>query len=117
LLHERRTFGPDNEWADYDQRIYKVDPHLPPQNPWTGEELCKHFYTLKTKFALVDECFCRSGNLEAGADIDKANRFNCHIMSLLPNKISDVQTMILFGFWAFDKKQLKFISWTKPEDE
>jgi hypothetical protein len=54
-------FAPENEWADYDQRIFNVHPRLPPQTPWTGEELCKHFCTLKTKFALVDECFCRSG--------------------------------------------------------
>jgi hypothetical protein len=31
------------------------------------------FCNLKTKFALVDECFCRSGNLEAVADIFEAD--------------------------------------------
>jgi hypothetical protein len=73
-----KDFAPENEWADYDQRIFNVDPRLPPQTPWTGEELCKHFCTLKTKFVLVDECFCRPGNLEAGADIDEADRFDGH---------------------------------------
>jgi len=40
-----------------------------PSTPWTGEQKCKHFHTLKTKFALDDECFCHSRNLEAEADI------------------------------------------------
>jgi len=62
-------FLPENEWAHLDSRIQDVDPRQPPISPWTGEQLRKHFCSLKTKFALVDECFCRSGNLEAGADI------------------------------------------------
>jgi len=44
-----------------------------PSLPWTGEDLRKHFRSLKTKFALVDEVFCCSVNLEAGADIDEAD--------------------------------------------
>jgi len=69
-------FLPENEWAHLDSRIQDVDPRQPPISPWTGEQLRKHFRTLKTKFALVDECFCRSGNLGAGADIDEADRFD-----------------------------------------
>jgi hypothetical protein len=88
---------PENEWADYDQCIFNFDPHLPP-TPWTGEELPKHFCNLKTKFALVDECFCQLGNLEAGADIDEADRFDGHIRRLLLNESSDVHTMLLFAF-------------------
>jgi hypothetical protein len=59
---------------------------------------------LKTKFALVDEVFCRSGNLEAGADIDKADRFDGHIRRFLPNESSTLQKLLLVAFWAFDKK-------------
>jgi len=97
-------FLPENECADYDQRIFNVDPCFPPTTPWTGEELCKHFCNLKTKFALVDEGFCWSGNLDAGADIDEASRFDGHIRRLLLNESYDVHTMLLFAFWAFDKK-------------
>ncbi len=57
------------------------------------------------------------GNLEAGADIDEADRFDGHIRRLLLNESSDVHTMLLFAFWAFDKKPPKFISWAKPVDE
>jgi hypothetical protein len=38
-------------------------------------------------------------------------------MMLLLNESSDVHTMLLFAFWAFDKKPPKFISRTKPVDE
>jgi hypothetical protein len=110
-------FAPENEWADYDQRIFNVDPRLPPKTSWTGEELRKHFHTLKTKFALVDECFFCSGNVEAGADIDEAYRSDGHIRRLLPIESSEVHTMLLFAYWAFDKNPPKFISRAKPEDE
>jgi hypothetical protein len=79
--------------------------------------LRKHFRTLKTKFALVDEVFCRSGNLEAGADIDEADRFDGHIRRLLPNEDSNLHQLLLFAFWAFDKKPPKFISRAKPESD
>jgi len=82
-----------------------------------GEQLRKHFRTLKTKIALVDECFCHSGNLEAGADIDEADRFDGHIRRLLPNDTVEVQRLLLFAFWAFDKKPPKFISRAKPEKD
>ena len=107
-------FAPENEWAEMDSRIIDVDPHLPPSKPWSGEELCKHFRSLKTKFALVDEVFCRSGNLEAGADVDEADRFDGHIRRLLPNESEDLKVLLLFAFWAFDKKPPKFISRAKP---
>jgi hypothetical protein len=110
-------FLPENEWAHLDSRIQDVDPRQPPISPWTGEQLRKHFRTLKTKFALVDECFCRSGNLGAGADIDEADRFDGHIRRLLPNDTVEVQTLLLFAFWAFDKKPPKFISRAKPEQD
>jgi hypothetical protein len=72
---------------------------------------------LKTKFALVDEVFCRSGNLEAGADIDEADRFDGHIRMLLPNESPDMWKLLLFAFWVFDKAPPKFISRAKPEDQ
>jgi hypothetical protein len=52
-------FVPENEWANNDSRIKDVDPHSPPLPPWTGEQLRKHFRSLKTKFALVDDVFCQ----------------------------------------------------------
>jgi hypothetical protein len=110
-------FVPENVWAQHDSRILNVDPRSPPLSPWTGEQLRKHFRSLKTKFALVDEVFCRSGNLEAGADIDEADRFDGHIRRLLPNESADLHTLLLFAFWAFDKKPPKFISRAKPESE
>jgi hypothetical protein len=110
-------FLPENEWANMDSRIQDVDPRQPPITPWSGEQLRKHFRTLKTKFALVDECFCRSGNLEAGANIDEADRFDGHIRRLLPNDTAEVHTLLLFAFWAFDKKPPKFISRAKPEND
>jgi len=106
-------FLPENEWAQLDSRIQDVDPRQPPISPWTGEQLRKHFRSLKTKFALVDECFCRSGNLEAGADIEEADHFDGHIRRLLPNDTAEVHTLLLFAFWAFDKKPPKFISRAK----
>jgi hypothetical protein len=64
---------------------------------------------LKTKFALVDEVFCRSGYLEKGVDIDEVGHFDGHIRRLLPNKSSTLHKLFLFGFWASDKKPPKFI--------
>jgi hypothetical protein len=72
---------------------------------------------LKTEFALVDEVFCRSGNLEAGADIGKAVHFDGHIRGLLPNESSTMHKLLLFAFLAFDKKPPKFISCAKPVAE
>jgi len=112
-----QDFAPENEWGKLDSRIQDVDPRSPPLTPWTGEQLRKHFRSLKTKFALVDDIFCRSGNLEAGADVDEADRFDGHIRRLLPNESADVHVLLLFAFWAFDKKPPKFISRAKPEAE
>jgi hypothetical protein len=64
---------------DADSRIIDIDPRLSLATPWTGESLQKTFHELKTKFALVDDMFSRSGNLEAGADIDEADHFDRHI--------------------------------------
>jgi len=72
---------------------------------------------LKTKFALVDDCFCRSGNLEAGANIDEADHFDGHIRRLLPNDTAEVHTLLLFEFWAFDKNPPKLISRAKPDND
>jgi hypothetical protein len=72
-------FQPENELIDADSRIIDIDPCLPLATPWTGESLQKTFHELKTKFALVDDMFSRSGNLEAGADIDEADHFDRHI--------------------------------------
>jgi hypothetical protein len=110
-------FLPENQWSYLDSRIQDVDPRQPPFSPWTGEQLQKHFQTLKTKFALVDECFCCSGNLEARADIDEADGFDGHIRRLLPNDTMEVHTLLLSAFWAFDKKPPKFISRAKPEQD
>jgi hypothetical protein len=110
-------FLPENEWANMDSRIQDVDPRQPPITPWSGEQLRKHFPTLKTKFALVDDCFCRSGNLEAGANIDEADHFDGHIRRLLPNDTAEVHTLLLFEFWAFDKNPPKLISRAKPDND
>jgi hypothetical protein len=72
-LFNVEDFEPENMWAGKDSRIQHMDPRLPPTTPWIGEELRKYFRNLKTKFALVDQVFCHSGNLEAGADIDEAD--------------------------------------------
>jgi len=110
-------FAPENVWADDDSRINNVDPWLPPCPPWSGEDLRKHFHFLKTKFALVDEVFCQSGNLEAGADIAEADRFDGHIRRLLPEESPELHKLLLFAFWVFDKAPPKFISPSKPEDQ
>jgi hypothetical protein len=110
-------FLPENEWAHLDSRIQDVDPRQPPISPWTGDQLQKHFHTLKTKFALVDECFCHSGNLEAGADIEETDWFDGHIRRLLANDTAEVHTLLLIVFWDFDKKPPKFISRAKPETD
>jgi hypothetical protein len=107
----------ENEWADLDSRIQDVDPRLPPTISWTGEELQKHFSSLKTKSALVDECFSFSGNLEAGTDIKEADHFDGHIRRLLPNETPEVHSLLQFAFWAFDKKTPIFISQAKPTNE
>jgi hypothetical protein len=71
----------ENVWVDEDSRISsEVDQCLPISPPWIREVLWKHVWSLKTKLALiVDEVFCCSGNLEAGADIYEADQFDSHI--------------------------------------
>jgi len=56
-LMNTKDFAPDNVWVDDDSRISDVDLHLPPSPSQSGEQLWKHFHSLKTKFALVDEVF------------------------------------------------------------
>jgi hypothetical protein len=107
-------FSPSNDWEKNDLRIETVDPSLPPSTPWTGEELRLKFRFFKTKFGLVDDAFCRSGNLEAGADIDEADRFYGHITRLMENEDANLHTLLMFAFWAYDKKPPKFISQAKP---
>jgi hypothetical protein len=41
-------FLPENEWENLDSLNQDVDPRQPPISPWTGEQLRKHFFTLKT---------------------------------------------------------------------
>ncbi len=65
-LRNAQDFLPENERVNFYSHHQDVDPQQPPSNPWTGEQLNKHFCSLKTKFALVDESFSHSGNLEAG---------------------------------------------------
>jgi hypothetical protein len=93
-------FEPENEWANNDSRI-KDEPSSPPLTPWTGEQLRKHFCSLKTIFALVDEVFSQSGNLEAVADKDEADYFDGHIRRILPNDSPDIHNLLLFTFEAF----------------
>jgi hypothetical protein len=64
-------------------RIEDVDPHLPPSTPWTGKELHLKFLFLKTKIGFVNDAFCCSGSLDAGADIKEADRFYGHITRLM----------------------------------
>jgi hypothetical protein len=75
----------------------------------TGEELWKHFHSLKPEFALVDEVCC-SGNVKAGVNIDETDCFNGHIRRLLPDKTLELQILLLFAIWFFYKKPPKFIS-------
>jgi hypothetical protein len=89
-------FDPENILADKNPCIQDVDPRSAPTAPWTGEELWKQFHSLKTKFAHVDEVFCRSENFEAGAGTDKADRFDVHIRRLLPNESSTLHKLLLF---------------------
>jgi hypothetical protein len=55
-----------------------VNPYLPPAAPWTGAYLHKHFCSLKTKFALVDEILMLGYTL-ISQPIDG------HIKILIPN--------------------------------
>jgi hypothetical protein len=80
------NFQPENTFTDANLWIIDIDPCLPPVTPWTGESLRKTFCELKTKFALVDDMFSCSGNLEAGADIDEADCFDGHIKRVLQNE-------------------------------
>jgi hypothetical protein len=82
------NFQPENAFTDADLHVIDIDPCLPPVTPWTGENLRKTFCELKTKFALVDDMFPRSRNLEVGADIDEADRFDGHIKRVLQNESS-----------------------------
>jgi hypothetical protein len=110
-------FEPENTFTDADSRIIDIDPRLPPLTPWTGERLRKTFRELKTKFAMVDDMFSRSGNVEAGADIDEADRFDGHIKRILHNESPTLHKVMLFSFWVFDKKPPKFISRAKPPQQ
>ena len=94
----------ENEWADLYSPIQDVDPRLPPTISWTGEELQKHFSSLKTKSALVDECFCFSGNLEAGTDIKEADHFDGHIRRLLQMKLQKYIPCFNLHFGHLTKK-------------
>jgi len=116
-LMNTKDFAPDNVWVDDDSRISDVDLHLPPSPSQSGEQLWKHFHSLKTKFALVDEVFWWPGNLEVGADIDEADCFDGHIRRLLPDETAELQKLLLFAFWVFDKKPPKFVSHSKPEEQ
>ncbi len=58
--------------------------------------------------------FSRSGNLEAGADIDEADQFDGHIKRVLENESPTLHKVTLFSFWVFDKEPPKFISRAKP---
>jgi hypothetical protein len=40
-----------------------------------------------------------------------------HVRRLLPNEPEELHMLLLFAFWAFDKKHPKFISRAKPEAE
>jgi hypothetical protein len=55
--------------------------------------------------------------LEAGADIDEADRFDGHIRTLLPNESAELHKLLLFAFWVFDKAPPKFFFLSKPEDQ
>ncbi len=61
--------------------------------------------------------FCCLGDLEAGADIIEADHFDDHVCRLLPYDREEVHKILLFAFWAFDKKPPKFFSCAKPVAE
>ncbi len=42
--------------------------------------------------------FHRSGNFEAGADVEMADRFMGHVGRLLPDESEDVHKILLFAF-------------------
>lgn len=107
-------FQPDNLWGLFDARINNIDPRKKPTTAWTGEQLRKFFRELKTKFALVDDYYCRSGNLEAGTNIEQADMFYTHVLRIVANPRSTLNNILLFAFWAFDQKPPKFISRTQP---
>jgi len=71
---------------------------------------------LMKKNALVYEVFCH-GNLEAGADIHEADCCDGHNRRLLPDETAELHKLLLFAFWAFDKKPPKFVSCSKPENQ
>jgi hypothetical protein len=93
-------FMPENIWAEKDSRLENIDPRVPPTTAWTGEQLRKTLGTLKSHFAKVDDnMFCRSGNLEAGADVEEAGRFMGRVgRLLLPDESDDVHKIMLFAF-------------------
>ena len=81
-------FSPDNLWVHHDERIKDIDPSSKPPVAWSGEMIRKYFQNLKTKFALIDSYYVRSGNLEAGVDIQQADMFYTHILRIASlNKI------------------------------
>ncbi len=90
-------FQPENDFVDADSRISDIDPRLAPALPWTGESLRKTFRGLKTKFALVDDMFSCSGNIEAGADIDEADHFDGHVKRVLENESPTLHKVMLFS--------------------
>jgi hypothetical protein len=106
-------YQPANDWAKYELRIVDVDPRLPPTTPWNGEKLRDEFLKFKSRFAKVDDIFHRSGNMEAGADIEEADRFYGHVQRVLEKDTVATHTLLQFSFWAFDKHPPKFMSRAK----
>lgn len=69
----------------------------------------------RTNFTIVKDVFRKSGSLEAGHELDEADRFWGHVQRLLVNVSEDVRLIILFSFWVFDGSWPTFLSSLQPE--
>jgi len=119
-----RDYKPADIWSDEDIRLLTFHPEHPPTVPWSGDKLRKTFKALKTRFAKVDDKFHRSGQNDGGTDLDQADCFLEFVQQTLHNDTSDdmrdltvEEEVLLFAFWAFDKRLPQFITRAKPKSQ
>ena len=109
------AWTPSNDWYQNDERIKNIHPNVAPLVPWSGEKLRETLRLFRTNFTIVKDVFRKSGSLEAGHELDEADRFWGHVQRLLVNVSEDVRLIILFSFWVFDGSWPTFLSSLQPE--
>ena len=95
---------PENEWAEHDCRIAKLDLRGCPNEEWKVFQLRKCYNMFKGLFAHCDDFYRRSENLEVGCNIDEADRFFVHAKNAANDSASADSTMslvLLFCFLGF----------------